>query len=55
MKHLIIIMTITVLSGLTSSCTTVTEINQKTKVTTEVTRFMGITMKTKAMSSRPKY
>ena len=48
-------MTITALSGLTSSCTTVTEIDKKTKVTTEVTRFMGITMKTKAVSSRPRY
>ena len=55
MRSLLIILTITAISAATSSCTTVTEIDQKTKITTEVTRFMGITMKTKAISSRPKY
>jgi len=55
MKNILLAITITALCGLMTSCTTVTEIDQKTKATTEVTRFMGIPLTTKTTSTRPKY
>jgi ribosomal protein S6 len=55
MKNLLLTAGFIALMITTTSCTTVTEIDKKSKITTEVTRFMGIVMKTKAISVHPKY